>query len=232
MTKLARKVNKEELKPRSFIERKLEGLNARYQYRDNKIKFVLDIEKLWEKYALDRTEQTQQRLLKALEFTIKQKAEAWGYRWKNKRLSIADFESVFYEEAMKLCEKYYQYNDFYFYETFLLALERRGLDVARKVQKGQNKFESEVFPLKDETVEFIPNDVDIESDVLNHVLVEQILNDQVLTAQERYLLYLIYNNVDASYSEIAKKAGFNHHEQVRRMLKRISNKLKKSYIFL
>jgi hypothetical protein len=232
MTKLITKVNKEELKPRSFVERKLEGLKARYQNSHSKIEFILDIEKLWEKYALDRTEQTQQRLLKALEFTIKQKAKAWGNRWENKRLSTADFESVFYEETMKLCEKYHQYNDFYFYETFLLALQRRGLDVARQVQKGQKKFESEVFSLKDETAEFISNDVDIESDVLNRVLVEQILNDPSLTAQERYLLHLIYINADASYSEIAKKAGFNHHEQVRRTLNCISNKLKKSYIFL
>ncbi|MBY0597017.1 winged helix-turn-helix transcriptional regulator [Bacillus bingmayongensis] len=70
--------------------------------------------------------------------------------------------------------------------------------------------------------------MNIENDVINCDLVERILSDLSLTKQERKLLQAIYNNPDASYRELAKEVGFNHHEQVTRTFNKTNQKL--SYI--
>lgn len=227
MTYLLKKVEHDELKPRSFIEQKKDGLKLR---NPNKIDYILKIEKLWEEYAFTRSKQTQLRLLKTLNFTIRQKAYSWEKKWKKKRLSHADFESVFFEEAWKLCDAYNHYGDFYFYETLLLAWKRRGTDITRKLQTKKGGFEAELLPLLPETAEYLSNDIDIEEDVVNRHLVTQILNNESLTGKERHLLREIYKNPDASYLELAETIGLNHHEQVRRMLRQIKKKL--SYILL
>jgi hypothetical protein len=221
-------IMKVELKQPSKAERKLEGLRKR---KPNKVEYILQIEKLWEDYAFDRTETNLDKLVKTLKFTVKQKAEAMERRWINKRLSMADFESVFYEELWKLCDNYNHYGEFYFYETFLVAISKRGIDVTRKLTTRKGQFETSILPLKEETVEFIPDPrVNIEKDVINCDLVKRILTDRSLTEQEIGLLQAIYSNPETSNRELANELGFNHHEQVSRTLNKIKKKI--SYIFL
>lgn len=231
MTQLVKKV----IGQPAFLEQKLEGLKIR---KPDKVNFILKIEQLVTEYyyslydrGMNDIEIKQNDVIKSLEFTINRKAEAWGHKWSSKLLSKSDFKSVFYEAVLKLLDTYTWYQTFYFYEELCLKLHNRGLDTVKKSRTKQGKFDVNVLPLKEETVEFIADTrVNIEEDVINSDLVNRILNDQSLTEQERTLLQTIYNNPDISNREIAKAVGLNHHEQVTRSLKRIKRKL--FYIFL
>ncbi|MCY8938085.1 hypothetical protein [Peribacillus frigoritolerans] len=221
-------VTKKEPTQPTMTERKLAGLIKR---QPNKISYILQIEKLWESYALNRTDESRDKLLNSLKFCIHQKAEAWERKWKNKRLYKEDFQTIFYETAWKLCDDYSHYQEFYFYETLCLAFKRRGIDLTRKLRTKQGRFEVNALPLLEETSQYLPDKrVDIENDVLNRDLIERVLTDESLTEQERGLLQVIYDNPDSSNRDIAILAGLNHHHQVTRSLTKIKGKL--NYLFL
>ncbi|MCH6264617.1 hypothetical protein [Neobacillus citreus] len=232
MTKIYSQVdiNKEETtKPRE--ETKLKGLAARYKKRPSMIDYVLQIEKLWERYALafdtQEKEKAQHKLLKQLSFKLKKKARAAGAHWNNSRISAADFESIFFEAAWKLCDKYNHYGDFYFYETFLLALKRRGIDLVRsRTRTKQGTFELKVRRLREEAADYLPDkQTDVEGRTLDSLLVTQILNDETLTERERRLLRAKYENPDASKAELAQAVVLKHHYEVTRILDKVRTKL-------
>lgn len=230
MTYLIKKVKKDELQPLSFVEQKLQGLKRRCP-ESGREAYILAVEKKWEAYAFDRAnENLMNDLLKTLDYKIKVIAKYWGKNWKGKRLSAVEFESAFYESAFKLCDEYEWSSNFYFYETLLVILERRAIDLTRKVKTKRGQFEVNILPLTDEAAEFLPNAVDVEQEVLNRDLVTQIINHENLTLQEKQLLQEVYDNPDASYKDWAKSIGLKHHEQAKRMLRKIKCKL--SYIFL
>ncbi|MGG0275712.1 hypothetical protein [Bacillus rhizoplanae] len=225
MTTLYEKVEIKEEEAKPFAQLKLEGLKMR---RPNKVDYILQIEKLWERYAFERTEEALSKLVGSLKFTIEAKAGAFGNKWRNKRIDSADFESRFYIELWRMCEndKYTQYGRYYFYETFLLAIKRRTIDVIREfANDNQRAFEGSTVSLKQETQHFLASETDIENEVGNRQLVAQILDDASLTEQEREVLSAIYEDPDASYLKVAKAVGLTHHQQVKRILERISKKL-------
>ncbi|XLP22302.1 hypothetical protein ACFMB7_28310 [Bacillus toyonensis] len=225
MTALYEKVAVKGAEVKPFAQLKLDGLKRR---RPSKVDYILKVEKLWERYAFERTEGALSKLMIELEFTIKVKARAYGNKWRNKKIDSADFESRFYIELWRMCEndKYTQYGTYYFYETFLLAIERKATDVVRGfANHRQRAFEGGAVSLKQETQHFLASDTDIEGEVENRHLVAQILKDTILTAQEREVLCAIYKDPDASYLKVAKAVGLTHHQQVKRILERISKKL-------
>ncbi|MGD7021505.1 hypothetical protein ACQCVK_02870 [Rossellomorea vietnamensis] len=222
-------VKEEKIKPKA--ERKLDGLTRRKKQQQTKINYVLQIERLWEKYKLcfDNTEKAQRlnTLIKQLSLPIKRKAEALGAQWNNKRISASDFESIFYEELWKLCDTYNHYGDFYFYETLLLVLERRGTDLIRKrTRTKQGIFECEIRRLREDAADYIADpETDIEGDTINGLLAAQILNDTALTDRERSLLIAKYENPDLSKAELAGIAGLKHHQEVSRLFVKVQKKL-------
>ncbi|HFU7057689.1 TPA: hypothetical protein ACGN81_004772 [Bacillus cereus] len=225
MTRLYEKVEIKEEEAKPFAQLKLDRLKKR---RPNKVNYILQIEKLWERYAFERTDEALSKLVGALKFTIGKKAEMYEKKWRNKRIGSADFESKFYIELWRICEndKYTQYGTYYFYETFLLAIKRKAIDVVREfANHRQRAFEGGAVSLKQETQHFLASDTDIESEVENRHLVMQVLEDTTLTAQEREVLCAIYDAPDASYSKVAKMVGLTHHQQIKRILERISKKL-------
>ncbi|QFY71367.1 hypothetical protein CEQ83_02150 [Priestia megaterium] len=225
MTHLTKKVGNNELKPLSFTEQKLQGLKRRCP-NNGKEAYILSVEKKWEAYAFNRSDENLMNdLLKTLSYKIEMLAKYWGKNWRDKRLSPSDFESVFYEAAFKLCDEYEWSSEFYFYETILLIFERRAIDLTRKFKTQRGGFEASILPLKEEIVETFADAVDIEKEVLNRNLVTEILNDKALTIQEKKLLQEIYNNPDASYKDWAEVIGLKHHQQVIRMLQRIKCKI-------
>jgi hypothetical protein len=223
-------INKEDpIKPKA--ETKLEGLRRRNKKRPSMIDYVLQIEKLWECYALalneHEKEKAQHSLLKQLSFVLKGKARAAGAQWHNRRLSSADFESIFFEEAWKLCDDYNHYSDFYFYETFLLVLKRRGIDLVRKRTKTkQGAFELEVRRLREEAADYLADTkVNVEEETINSLVVTQIFNDKTLTEQERRLLRTKYENPNLTKAELARAAGLKHHYEVTRIFDKVKTKL-------
>jgi len=225
MTQLITKTEPQQI---SFTERKLAGLQKR---KPDKVAYILSIEKLWETYAWDRTDENMQRLINSFKFMMHRKAEAWHSRWKNKRLRKDDFLSIFYETAWKMCDDYCHYQDFYFYETLCLAIHRKGIDLTRKLATKQTYFEVAAVPLLEETAEYLPDkSVKIEDDFETNDLNDRILNAESLTEKEKQLLQVIYDNPDASYRQIAKLIGVKEHKTVIRSLRKIKRKI--NYIFL
>lgn len=219
-------VAKKELKQLSFTERKLAGLQKR---KPDQVDYILSVEKLWETYAWNRTDENVQRLINSFKFMLHRKAEAWESRWKNKRLRD-DFLSAFYEAAGELCDDYIHYQEFYFYETLCLFIHRRGIDLTRKLLRKQTQFEVAAVPLFDETADYLPDiSVDIENDVVTNDLVGRILKDGSLTEKEKWFLQVIYDNPDSSDRELARIAGLNHNYEVTRILSRIKKKI--NYIY-
>lgn len=210
-----------------FTERKRKGL---LQRNPQKAEYILKVERVWEKYALAFGREQRAHLLDSLlrefQFVIQKKAKAMARKWGSKKIPEADFEHAFWITAWQLCEeRYNHYTEFYLYETLLLALERKGMDIIRKHTKTKKRaLNTASVRLHEKAAYLFPSDEDIEKQVTDRMLVEQILSDEVLTSDERLLLETIYQNPDLSYRAISREIG-THHEQVKRNLERIRRKL-------
>lgn len=197
------------------------------KYKPSKIKFMYQFEKVVIEYCVtgDFT-----KIFNMLKTTIQGndghggKARAWANKWRNKRLYEDDFASVFWEEAEKVCYGPKNF-DYLTYETIMVAMDRRAIDLTRKATlTKQGEFECSVARFNREEA-FKDQAVSIEDEVLNKLVVQQILNDPALTMEERHLLAVIYETPNLSFQELACLSGLKHHEQVRRILTRIKNKL-------
>lgn len=214
----------------SFMENKKMKLKCRKS--ENKVKYILEIEKLWESYAFaDRSEYALDRLLKRLDFVVKKKSKMCARKWMKMKITADEFESVFYEAIWKLCDGndesigYTPYGVYYFYETLDLVLERREIDLVRKYTTKQGMFELSILPLRIYAEGIISDGVNIESRIVNEQFCIEIISDSILNKEELDLLSIIYENPDLSYEKIAELMGFKHHEQIRRALKKINKKL-------
>jgi len=222
-------VKEAKLKQLTMQEIKIIGLRKRK--KETLVKFILEVEHLWEQYAFDRNEENLNKLLKKLKFSIKKKAEYWGNRWKWTKLCRDDFESAFFEATLKLCDEYTHYNEFYFYETLILVLKRKSIDVSRWLTTKKGEFENSIQFLDEDAYEFLPDlNIDIESDLITKDLMIQILNEKTLNQQEKLLLQTMYENPYSSKRELASLSGLNHHQAVSRSQRSIKNKI--SYLFL
>lgn len=205
----------------TFIDHKLEALKLRCN-KQGRIDFTLRIEKLlsdyrYACYSFDKSKYdlSQEALFKTLRTVIKSKSNKWARRWNNRRLGSADFESMFYDTFWKLCDTYSWYGEFYFYETLCLALERKAISLIRESTKT-----IQMLPLFD-----LPSDIDIENDIVNRDLILRLFQSDLLTIKEKGLLKVLYEHPEASLRELAVLTGFNHHEQVRRIFKKINKKV-------
>lgn len=196
------------------------------------VKYILEIESLWGKYALkNRSEYAFKQLLERLNFVVRKKSKICERKWIKMNISAEEFESVFFESIWKLCDGdnenigYSSYGTYYFYEMLLLILERREIDLVRKYTTKQSVFELSTLPLKNYAEECITDGVNIEDQIIDKRFVQEIICNSLLESEESNLLLVIYNNSDLSYEKIAKIIGLNHHEKVRRILKRINKKL-------
>lgn len=206
------------------IRRQAKEKRLNQRYKPSKVRFLYNFEEAVDTYYYTEDFSIMYKMLKA---TIKNKALAYGTRWKSKRLSSDDFESVFWEEAWKVCDNYGG-GDYLLYETITLALERKAIDVIRKATESkQGRFERSALPLSDDFENFYPDSIDMEGEITNKIIVEQILNDEALTPIEKRFVSTMYQNPDAPLNQLAREMGFKHHEQARRMLEGIRTKLKK-----
>ncbi|MCM3224016.1 hypothetical protein M3644_30265 [Bacillus cereus] len=214
----------------SFMENKKIKLKRRKS--EKKVKYILEIEKMWESYVLaDRSEYAFERLLKRLDFVIKKKSKICERKWMKMKITADEFESVFYEAIWKLCDGndenigYTSYGVYYFYETLELVLERREIDLVRKNTTKQELFESSTVPLNKYANEFISDEVNIEDEIIDKQFLRDMIWNPLLKKEESDLLSIIYRNPDLSYEKLGRMMGLKHHEKVRRTLKRINKKL-------
>lgn len=197
-------------------------------YEPWKASLIFEVEQAWEHYQEDGDFMKVFKLLKTRVHIV---ASTYADNWGNWRLSYTDFEEALWYEVARIVKKSYNgYSDFYLYETVNKALDRRCMDVVRKATKTkQGRFEHSAKALPLDFEQNYPSPENIESDVTNRVLVNQILNDPVLTKDEREFLKVYYDNPGTSFQQLADALGYKHRENTRRVFARIKKKLVSRY---
>lgn len=185
---------------------------------------IFSVEKAWKEYR-DTDDFT--KLYEKLQGRVKRLAEFNGKNWVNWRLSEHDFESVLWEEIWRIIRNYNGWTDFYLLETIDQALMRRCIDVQRRASKTRRgEFENGASSLESiNESKPIPSNDNTEQKATNRVLVNQIINDPILTEEERRFIKIFYDNTGATFREIAEMMGYNHSETARRLLARVRKKL-------
>lgn len=135
------------------------------------------------------------KLYEMLRFPLNKKAKNYENRWENSRLSQHDFESAFWEETWNVIEdrKWRGPNGtFLLYETLCLAWDRRAIDVIRFATREKGKIDASVLPLADGFEEYYPDTrINVETEVINKLIIEQILSVELLTPEAKQLLEIM-----------------------------------------
>lgn len=171
-------------------------------------------------------------LKKCVDYWSKFYAKNW---LKNTRLSYSDFESEFWctvtWEVVKYTKKIYanKREDFFLFEIIQIALLRQGLDIVRAATKtDKGKFWHTMLSWEQQTEKWgeqTPSPVYVEKVATDKLFVSQLINDPVLTDEERRFLKALYDDPEASFQNLADVMGYSHREQARRKLRRIQKKL-------
>lgn len=186
------------------------------KYKSERIRFIYKLEKGWDDCADVRDFG---KVYKMLEKTIRGKAEYYGRKWSNKRLSQHDFESVFWETAWHIVEEYDGTGQYYLYETVTEAFKKRAGDIIRKATKTkQGRLESEALSIKEQTERYVYA-TSLEKRITDKLVVDQLM--PLVLPGNCDLIFAIKQNPDASNQEIADLIGFAHREKVRRKKEKI-----------
>lgn len=191
------------------------------KYKSEQVKFVYKLEKVWEDCA-DTGDYTM--VYKMLESDAIIKANKLSYNWNSKRLSHADFESVYWAAAWEVVEKRYDGTGRYFlYETITMVFYCRVNDFLRySVEKAQGRFESGVLSLNEKNEKFAYS-VSQEKRVTDKIFLDHF--SSLLPAEDCNFVDTLKVNPDADNQELSKLLGYSHREQVRRKKGKIRNKL-------
>lgn len=114
------------------------------------------------------------------------------------------------------------------YECIRKAMKSRAIDLVRKYGKTKQwAFENDAdsYEVKFRYNEYPDVNTIIEKDVTDRLFICQMINDPVLTESERNVLNTMLLNPDMTYRELANQTGYDHPEQIRRILKRVASKL-------
>ncbi|MGM0880902.1 MAG: hypothetical protein ACQEXQ_07630 [Bacillota bacterium] len=163
-------------------------------------------------------------LLLELDFTIEAKAQAYKRKWlRSTGLNADDFASVFREEVFRFIGGGGDWpnGDFYIIETLELAWKRRAVDLIRKETTKQRKWERGMEQIDASGKEHPDQCTNVEREAI----IRAMLEDPSFTAEERQLFIAVYEDPEASNGELAKVLGYSHPETVRRIKKRIRDKL-------
>ncbi|MTI84277.1 MAG: hypothetical protein FH756_10300 [Firmicutes bacterium] len=195
-------------------------------YSPGKVNLILSIEKAYDVWNDEETEDNMNKLLRRFEWCVRKWAKHYWINWSKWWFTKEDFESYFWEETQKVIEFYSCNSKFYLYEQVDKKLYGRGYDFIRmNLGTKQGYFEREASRFPDGFEDKYPSDFNPEKQVTDKLLIDQMIEEPSLTAKERKLLAILYENPDASNSELAELMGFNHREQVRRARFSIKKKL-------
>lgn len=171
-----------------------------------------------------------EKALSLVKYPLQKKAESYGRKWLNYWLDASDFESAFWEESRKIVGNFSWtggYGKFLLYETLLLAWDREAIDVTKKATRtNKGRVFHTALPLSDEFEKYYPDpNVNIEETVTNKLVIEQFMNEQVITPMERKLLQAIIAFPGSTLRELSSMLNLNKNT-ISRMNTRIGNKFK------
>jgi hypothetical protein len=198
-------------------------------YKGRVVNLILAVEKAYDVYLDEDTEQNYNHLWKLLKRSIDYWAGHYTYKWSGKWFCLEDFEEYFEDETRKEIDKHqYHKSPFYLSERVRKRLECRGHDFVRmKAKTRQGAFEHNLGRLCDFADEVYPGKDNTEKAVTEHILLEQMINDPSLTGLERKFLQVLRENLDASLGEISGIMGLGNKVKAWRLMNSIRKKLDK-----
>lgn len=166
---------------------------------------------------------TMSALYGSCKVAISGKLRKWAKR--NPGIDPADFESAMSEAVWDVVKRYDPANtEFYLYETVLIALDRSCIDTVRSNTGYRRKSAvTSIVPL--ESVLAVASDTDMAEMICDRLFIEQMIDDNSLSDDDKRLLRLLYSDVSLSHNDIAVICGMNNGMAVKRQLKQIATKL-------
>ncbi|MDC2863996.1 sigma-70 family RNA polymerase sigma factor [Bacillus sp. BP-3] len=188
---------------------------------------ILEVEELWESYAMQRLEEGENAFDIVLNNPgIKRILQRNLYQldngWKKKRIPREDFESILLEKLWTVFRDYSWAEDLFVYEHITKALKDAAYDLIK-------------LNLKTDKRKANYNDVEVVctfdsykssscvGDVDTKLLIQQYCNDQ-----EQRLLIAYLDNPGIPYAELGRMYGINHHTKVKRTIDSALHKLKQA----
>ncbi|MCP9277392.1 sigma-70 family RNA polymerase sigma factor [Bacillus wiedmannii] len=195
-------------------------------YNDKKVKQVLAMEKMWNKYALLRLEEGEDAFHiifndYLIGWLIQSTLNRFENAWKNKRIFRDVFESVFWEKLWRVCQEHSWNDEYYLYEKIRNSLECTGYNLIKaKLTTDRRRANHQKVDLI-EDLEKIDSPFRIEDDVEIKLLIEQYCNDVEVSLITTYI-----ESPHLSYRDLGRLHGINHPEKVRRILDSAKGKLR------
>lgn len=198
-------------------------------YKGMVVSLILLVEKAYEAYLDEDTEESFKHLWELLKKSVDYWAEHYAFLWSGKWFCVEDFVEYFEDETRKEIEKYdYWTSPFYLQERVNKKLEGRGHDFVRmKAKTGQGEFEHSLGRFSDFANEVYPGKENTEKTVTERILLDQIMNEPSLTDLERKFLQVRYENLDASFDELSFIMGLGNKVKAWRLMDSIRKKLEK-----
>jgi hypothetical protein len=207
-------------KPKTELEKMVvktrKRMESRFQSKPKVIEFILNVEKAWERYSVNRDFTELYRLFVPV---VKAKAQLCARKWESCGVSAEDFESIFWEETWRICENYRWTSDFYLSETIYESFKKREIDVVRKVTGGGKLGHSVSLNEQDHI------GGNVEKEVTDKLLIEQMLEEALLTEKEKQFLAAWYENPEGTLQELARSSGHKHAMEAKRIQARLRRKL-------
>ncbi|MGC7870991.1 hypothetical protein ACPUYX_05595 [Desulfosporosinus sp. SYSU MS00001] len=183
-----------------------------------KYKLVWDVEEAWTwlDYYADFD-----WLFELLQGLVVTKARSAAKNWGGLRIPAAEFESVFWEEALRIADSHSLDDEFLLYETLELSIKRRTVDLARKFgYSNQERFEREAASLQAMQMDLPDWRVDVGESVTDKLFLQQLLTDpDILLPDERELLQIRLYHPHATLRDLAVLAGYSK-DKVSRIIAR------------
>lgn len=192
-------------------EQKIDRVYKTYHF--SKARFIENVESVW---AWTEGEEFD-GLYRILKKTLEGKSRMWERKYRNAGITFDEFHSVMLAKAWELSLSYNpQDTDFLYYEILLPSLHNAVIDFLRRekryrrcnVSNGQDV--DSVMP-------------DIADSVVDRLTVQQLLQDNVLTVEERILLCAMYDS-DGRIGTVYRQLGYSR-MQYRRMIQKIRRKV-------
>jgi|GEM_PF-4034874 len=196
-------------------------------YNEHKLNIILGLEKKWEEYANLRLIEGENafRILfnnSIIKHEVKTKLDKFEKKWSNKRIFRDDFESVFWEKIWRVCSEHSWNDSYYLYEKIEKALECAAYSLIKShlgTDRRKANHENVVF-LRDWSMLASPISVE---EVLTNVWIEKCCK-----GKEKDILITYLTNGNSSYRDLAEMYGFKHPQQIKRILEKVINKLRKA----
>lgn len=151
-------------------------------------------------------------------FLVGKKIDKFTNSYRKKGLTREDFVSIFWTTAWEITKSHSHKDKYFLYEKIPRGLESAGINfVKSQLNRDKRKGNYNTASYKDISSYRFEGDVEIK-----------LLIEQTCTELEQGILLTRANYPNLSFREIGEMYGINHHEKVKRIFNKASEKMKEA----